>query len=57
MKASSKVPTPLAFTRLAGVSVASTRPESMSDMRSQRSAGPRTGVCRRALIPINGEVF
>ena len=38
MKASSSVATPRALMSSAGVPVASTRPESMSDIRSQRAA-------------------
>ena len=51
MKASSSVETPRALMRLAGVSVASTRPESMSDMRSQRSASFMKWVETKIVTP------
>ena len=51
MKASSSVDTPRALTRFAGVSVASTRPESISDMRSQRSASFMKWVETKIVTP------
>ena len=51
MKASSRVSAPRDAVRPAGVSVASTRPESMSEIRSQRSASFMKWVETKIVTP------